>query len=82
MPCPDAGARSAVWAAVGTSLEWLADNIWAGQESAPLSLAQARYQAINAAAARSGPGAHGLLFCPLAGGQRFATARRRAASSG
>jgi xylulokinase len=54
--------------AVGTSLDWLIDNIWAGQEAASAEPRSARYQAIDAGAARSGPGAHGLIFCPLAGG--------------
>ncbi len=54
--------------AVGTSLDWLADSIWAGHEGAPIEPRSVLYQAINAAAARSGPGAHGLIFCPLAGG--------------
>jgi len=52
--------------AVGTSLEWLADHVWAGRQGGePRS---ALYEAINAAAARSQPGAAGVLFCPLAGG--------------
>jgi xylulokinase len=54
--------------AVGTSLDWLADNIWAGQEGASVMPRSVLYQAINAEATRSGPGAHGLIFCPLAGG--------------
>jgi xylulokinase len=54
--------------AVGTSLDWLIDNIWAEQEGAPTVPRSVLYQAINTAAARSGPGAHGLIFCPLAGG--------------
>jgi xylulokinase len=54
--------------AVGTSLDWLADNIWAGPEGASSRPRSVLYQAINAEAARSGPGAHALIFCPLAGG--------------
>jgi len=54
--------------AVGTSLDWLIDNIWAGHEGATPENRSALYQAVNAAAAHSGPGAHGLIFCPLAGG--------------
>jgi xylulokinase len=54
--------------AVGTSLDWLVDNIWAGQEGASVMPRSVLYQAINAGATRSGPGAHGLIFCPLAGG--------------
>ena len=53
---------------MGTSLDWLIDNIWAGHEGAIPEDRSALYQAVNAAAARSGPGAHGLIFCPLAGG--------------
>lgn len=48
--------------AVGTSLEWLADNVWAGEGQ------DARYTAINRAAAGAGPGSGGLLFYPPAGG--------------
>jgi xylulokinase len=54
--------------AVGTSLDWLADNIWAGQGGASAKPRSVLYRAINAGATRSGPGAHGLIFCPLAGG--------------
>jgi xylulokinase len=54
--------------AVGTSLDWLIDNIWAEQEGSPTVPRSVLYQAINVAAAHSGPGAHGLIFCPLAGG--------------
>ena len=74
--------------AVGASLEWLADNVWANRQPVPW-LRQDRladgpgargqgpggqeprsalYEAINAAAARSEPGARGLLFFTLAGG--------------
>jgi xylulokinase len=52
--------------AVGTSMEWLAENIWGGCTGT-----QPRdhiYSAINEGAARSEPGAHGLLFFPPAGG--------------
>jgi xylulokinase len=52
--------------AVGTSMEWMAENIWGG-----CAEGQARddlYGAINQAATRSEPGAGGLLFFPLAGG--------------
>ena len=54
--------------AVGTSLDWLVDNIWSDHEGAIPEDRSALYQAVNAAAARSGSGAHGLIFCPLAGG--------------
>jgi xylulokinase len=54
--------------AVGTSLDWLIDHTWAGHEGATHEDRSALYQAVNAAAGRSGPGAHGLIFCPLAGG--------------
>jgi xylulokinase len=52
---------------VGTSLEWLADNLWAGAAGTSEARA-AQYRAINAAAAEAGPGAHGLLCYPFAGG--------------
>lgn len=50
--------------AVGASLEWLADNIWA--DAGPDR--EARYTAINAVAAAAPAGAGGLLFYPPAGG--------------
>lgn len=58
--------------AVGTALEWLADNVWsdAGADR------EARYAAINAAAAAARPGADGLLFRPPAGGHAGPTAVR------
>jgi xylulokinase len=56
--------------AVGSSLEWLIDNVWgaraAGADRADL------YAAINAGAARAAPGAGGLLCYPLAGGHAAA----------
>ena len=52
--------------AVGSTLEWLIDNVWggraAGADRADL------YAAINEGAARAAPGAGGLLCYPLAGG--------------
>ncbi len=58
--------------AVGTALEWLADNVWA--DAGPDR--EARYAAINAAAAATSPGADGLLFYPPAGGHAGPTAGR------
>jgi xylulokinase len=52
--------------AVGTSLEWLAENVWGGCERGRPR--DEIYSAINAGAARSEPGAGGLLFFPPAGG--------------
>jgi xylulokinase len=52
--------------AVGTSMEWLAENIWAGCERNRSR--EELYAAINDGVARSDPGAGGLLFFPLAGG--------------
>ena len=52
--------------AVGSSLEWLIDNVWGGRAA---SAGRADlYAAINAGAARAAPGAGGLLCYPLAGG--------------
>jgi xylulokinase len=53
--------------AVGTSVEWLLDNVWGGRE--PGATRAALYDALNQGAARSAPGAGGLLFYPLAGGR-------------
>ncbi|MCX7669837.1 MAG: FGGY family carbohydrate kinase [Anaerolineae bacterium] len=50
--------------AMGASLEWLADNVWA--DAGPDR--EARYAAINAAAAAAPAGANGLLFYGPAGG--------------
>lgn len=58
--------------AVGTALEWLADNVWADADVDR----EARYAAINAAAAAARPGADGLLFYPPAGGHAGSTAVR------
>jgi xylulokinase len=52
--------------AVGTSMEWLAENIWGGCEAGRPR--EEIYAGINAGAARSEPGAGGLLFFPPAGG--------------
>ena len=52
--------------AVGTSMEWLAENIWGGCEGDRSR--EELYSAINDGVARSEPGAGGLLFFPLAGG--------------
>jgi sugar (pentulose or hexulose) kinase len=52
--------------AVGTSMEWLAENIWGGW--AGDRSREELYAAINEGVARSEPGAGGLLFFPLAGG--------------
>jgi xylulokinase len=54
--------------AVGTSLDWLADNVWVGEGHAPAASRAALYRAIDVAAAGSVPGAHSLIFCPLVGG--------------
>jgi len=52
--------------AVGSTLEWLIDNVWGGR-AAGAGRADL-YAAINAGAARAAPGAGGLLCYPLAGG--------------
>ena len=52
--------------AVGSSLEWLIDNVWGGR-AAGADRAEL-YAAINAGAARAAPGVGGLLCYPLAGG--------------
>jgi len=52
--------------AVGTSLEWLAENVWGGCEGGRPR--EELYAAIDEGVARSEPGAGGLLFFPLAGG--------------
>jgi xylulokinase len=52
--------------AVGTSMEWLAENIWGGCAGGPSH--EELYAAINEGAARSEPGSGGLLFFPPAGG--------------
>jgi sugar (pentulose or hexulose) kinase len=54
--------------AVGTSLEWLADNIWGGSQTGEGR--DAIYRAIDEEVARSRPGAGELQFFPLAGGHR------------
>ncbi len=51
---------------VGTSLEWLLDNVWEGREAE--GKRGDLYDAVNRAAARSYPGADGLFFLPPAGG--------------
>jgi xylulokinase len=51
---------------VGASLEWLIDQVWGGHAAG--TERSDVYRAINAGAARSAPGAQGLLFYPLAGG--------------
>jgi xylulokinase len=58
---------------VGTSLEWLLDNVWGGQGTA-----EDRgdlYEAVNLSVAQSPPGADGLFFIPLTGGHGLAFAR-------
>lgn len=52
--------------AVGSTLEWLIDNVWCGR--AARADRTDLYAAINAGAARAAPGAGGLLCYPLAGG--------------
>jgi xylulokinase len=52
--------------AVGTSLEWLLDQVWGG---ANLAGREQLYPAINEGVAQTPPGASGLIFLPLAGGQ-------------
>jgi len=51
---------------VGTSLEWLLDNVWGGKDAEEKR--DSLYDAVNKGVARSSPGADGLLFYPLAGG--------------
>jgi sugar (pentulose or hexulose) kinase len=51
---------------VGSSLEWLLDNVWGGA-GAGLEREEL-YAALNKAVARTPPGADGVLFLPLAGG--------------
>ena len=60
---------------VGTSLEWLLDNVWSSGDAS-----QGRehlYDAVNEAVAQSAPGAGGLLFYPLAGGHATTIGSRR-----
>jgi len=55
---------------VGTSFEWLLDNVWGGKEAG-----EGRgqlYEVANEGVARSAPGAGGLIFFPLAGGHASA----------
>jgi xylulokinase len=52
--------------AVGTSLEWLLDHVWGGQDAGEKRAEL--YDVINQGVARTAPGAGGLLFFPLAGG--------------
>ena len=52
--------------AVGTSMEWLAENVWGGCERGRPR--EELFAEINDAVARSDPGAGGLLFFPPAGG--------------
>jgi xylulokinase len=56
--------------AVGSTLEWLIDNVWGGR-TAGAGRADL-YAAINEGAARATPGAGGLLCYPLAGGHAAA----------
>jgi xylulokinase len=51
---------------VGTSLEWLLDHVWGGQDAGEKRAEL--YAVINQGVARTAPGAGGLLFFPLAGG--------------
>jgi xylulokinase len=51
---------------VGASLEWFLREVWSRTPGTEPSAA--RYAALNAAVAQVPPGAHGLLFYPLAGG--------------
>ncbi len=51
---------------VGSSLEWLLDNLWGGAGMG--AERETLYDALNAAAARIPPGAGGVHFLPLAGG--------------
>jgi xylulokinase len=58
---------------VGTSLEWLLDNMWGGKE-----MAEGRdglYEAVNRSVGQSAPGADGLSFVPLTGGHGRTFAR-------
>ena len=59
---------------VGSSMEWLVDNVWGGAGAQAGNAAgkigrQELYELLNAAAARVPPGSEGVLFLPLAGGQ-------------
>ncbi len=58
---------------VGTSLEWLIDNVWGGSGAGDGR--SGLYEAVNRAVAQSPPGAGGLYFCPLTGGHGVAFAR-------
>ena len=51
---------------VGTSLEWLLDNVWGGGDAE--GKRGDLYDSINQGAARSSPGANGLFFLPPTGG--------------
>jgi sugar (pentulose or hexulose) kinase len=63
--------RDGLWGAIrslgglGASMEWLLDMVWGDAAGAGRA---ARYAELNEAAARSAPGAGGLLCFPLAGG--------------
>ena len=52
--------------AVGTSIEWLLDNVWGGEGAGRKRVDL--YSMINQGVAHTAPGAEGLLFFPLAGG--------------
>jgi len=60
---------------VGASLEWFLDHIWTDRREQ--AKREALYDAVNRAAARSPPGASGLLFYPLAGGHLTTVGTRR-----
>jgi len=51
---------------VGASLEWLLDHVWGGAGAGKKR--ERLYDAIDDAAARTPPGAGGVLFLPMAGG--------------
>jgi len=59
---------------VGSSLEWLIDNVWGGLDAGPSR--HELYAAVDEAAARSVAGAGGLLFVPISGGHTDAGADR------
>ena len=64
--------------AVGSSLEWLADNVWQAPEATETGVKRdPAYTQLNEAAARIAPGADSLLFLPIAGGHGavYGTAR-------
>ncbi|MCP4165955.1 MAG: hypothetical protein GY759_08700 [Chloroflexi bacterium] len=62
---PDSWGAIRSLGAVGTSMEWFLQTVWDRQNQ---DRGADPYGSLNAGAAQSPPGAHGVLFFPLAGG--------------